>query len=57
MIGLKKSLKSRICKNTNDKVKAWGKFKNPHRPVSRSRGAVFSIYQEPFPSKESMSST
>ena len=30
---------------------------NPHRPVSKSRGAVFSIYQEPFPPKQSMNST
>lgn len=57
MIGLKKSLKSRICKNTNDKVEGTNLKTNPHRPVSRRRGAVFTIYQEPFPSKESMSST
>ena len=30
---------------------------NPHRPVSKSRGAVFSIYQEPFPPKQSMNLT
>ena len=30
---------------------------NPHRPVSKSRGAVFSIYQEPFSPKQSMNST
>ena len=30
---------------------------NLHRPVSKSRGAVFSIYQEPFPPKQSMNST
>ena len=24
---------------------------NPHRPVSRSRGALFSIYYEPFSPK------
>ena len=42
MIGLKKALKSRICKNTNDKVKGTNLKTNPHRPVSRSRGAVFS---------------
>ena len=30
---------------------------NPHRPVSKSRGAVFSIYEEPFPPKQSMNST
>ena len=57
MIGLKKSLKSPICKNTNDKVKGTNLKTNPHRPVSRSRGAVFRFYQEPFPSKQSMSST
>ena len=55
-IGLKKSLtKIEFVKIPMAKLKEQNL--NPHRPVSRSRGSLFSIYQEPFLLKQSMSST